>query len=115
VRGERIAEKWLRSHGYRILQRNLRIGDDEADLVARDPDGRTIVIVEVKTRTDRDSLPEARVDHRKVFRLSRLAANLQKRRMYRDQPLRFDVIAVNLPLDDEPRVRHIPAAFESPF
>lgn len=115
VRGERVAERWLHKHRYRVIDRNLRVGDDEADLIARDPDGRTIVIVEVKTRTDRDSLPEERVDHRKQFRLARLAANLQTRKRYRGRPFRFDVIAVNLPPDDEPLVRHIPGAFDSPF
>lgn len=114
-RGERIAERWLRDHGYRVIERNLRVGDDEADLIARDPDGTTIVIVEVKTRTDRDAVPEERIDDRKRFRLARLAANLQKRNAYRDRPFRFDVVAVNLPPGEEPRVRHIPAAFESPF
>lgn len=113
--GERVAERWLQKHGYRILDRNLRVGDDEADLVARDPDRCTIVIVEVKTRTGRDAVPEQRIDERKRFRLARLAANLQKRRPYRDRPFRFDVVAVNLPPDDAPIVRHIPCAFESPF
>jgi putative endonuclease len=114
-RGERAAERWLRQHGFRVLKRNLRVGDDEADLIARDPDGRTIIIVEVKTRTDADSVPEERIDQRKQFRLARLAANLQRRRGYRDRPLRFDVIAVNLPPHGDPVVRHIPGAFESPF
>lgn len=113
--GELAAAKWLQQRGFDILERNLRVGDDEADIIARDPESRAIVIVEVKTRTDPDALPEERIDHRKQFRLARLAANLQKRRRYRQCPVRFDVVSVNLPPDGEPVVRHIPGAFESPF
>ena len=49
-RGERLAARWLARRGYRILHRNLKIGRDEADLVAVDPGGRTPVSGEVKTR-----------------------------------------------------------------
>src|SRR5688572_5016211 len=93
-RGERVAARWLRKRGYRILERNLPVGDDEADLVALDPDGRTVVIVEVKTRIDSSSAPETAVNRTKQYRVARLAANLQKQSQYRDRPFRFDAIAV---------------------
>ena len=73
-RGERRAARFLRRRGYRILHRNLTIGRDEADLVALDPDGRTIVIVEVKTRSSDYLAPEVKINRDKQYRLARLAA-----------------------------------------
>jgi putative endonuclease len=115
ARGETIAARWLDARGYRILERNRRIGRDEADLIALDPDSGTIVIVEVKTRTGPDRTPEARVDARKRYRLARLAARLQATPRYADRPMRFDVVAVVLPRRGAPIVRHSEAAFDSPF
>lgn len=113
--GERIATRHLRRSGYRILERNLRVGKDEADLVALDPDGVTIVIVEVKARRDPIAPAEAAVGFHKQHRLNRLAASLQRREAYRGRPFRFDVVAVEW--DDRGRigVRHVPAAFEARF
>ena len=37
-RGERIAEKHLKHLGYPILERNLRVGRNEIDLLALDGD-----------------------------------------------------------------------------
>ena len=111
-RGERVAAGWLRRRGYRILHRNLRLGRDELDLVALDPDGRTIVIVEVKTRRVGRVAPEASVDGVKQRRLVRAAMRLEQS-VYPDRPLRFDTIAVQWPAAGRPRVRHTPDAFES--
>jgi len=112
-RGERLAAKWLAQRKYRILERNLPLVDDEADLVALDPDGRTIVIVEVKTRISDQIPPELAVTRTKQFRMTRLAARLQRRSRFKDKPFRFDAIAVVLPQAGEPIIRHHPGAFES--
>lgn len=114
-RGEQLAARWLKQNGFRILKRNLAIGDDEADLVVLDPDGKTVVIVEVKTRGDDCITPEASVTRRKQFHVARLAARLQKQKAYRDRPIRFDAIAIVWPENAEPIVRHIPGAFSSPW
>ncbi len=114
-RGEQFAARWLRRHGYRILHRKYRLGDDEADLIALDPDGRTIVIVEVKTRSTDEPAPEAGIDRKKQFRLARLAASLAKRSSFRDRPLRFDAIGVVWPGHGEPQIKHFVAAFDAPF
>jgi putative endonuclease len=114
-RGERLAAEFLLARGYRILQRNLSIGDDEADLVALAPDGRTIVVVEVKTRTRDNSAPEAAINQRKQYRLARLASRMRKRRNFADKPIRFDVVAIIWPQSGDPSIRHTEGAFESPF
>ena len=113
--GERIAARWLRRRGFRVLGRNVRIDHDEADLVVEDPDGRTVVIVEVKTRSSALHAPEVRVDARKQYRLARLASKLHGRRAFADRPFRFDVVAIVWLPDGAPDVRHVPGAFEAPW
>lgn len=113
ARGEHAAAAWLQQRGYKILKRNFTVVDDEADLVALDPDQRTIVIVEVKTRGDDLTAPEASVTQTKQFHLARLASRMQRLREYRDRPIRFDVVAVVMNDIGEPIVRHIRGAFQS--
>lgn len=113
--GEKRAAKWLRRRGYRVLQRNVRVGDDEADLIVLDPDGQTIVIVEVKTRRDESVPIEANVNRKKRYRMARLATRLQRTGSYAGRPMRLDAIAILWPEDGEPEVTHYPNAFESPI
>ena len=49
-RGERLALRYLRRRGYRLLQRNYRHGRHEIDLVMQD--GDCLVFVEVKARSN---------------------------------------------------------------
>ena len=117
-RGEAYAAKWLKRRGFRILQRNLPLVDDEADIVALDADGRTVVIVEVKTRcaaADDGMPPELALTRTKQFRLARLASRLQQSQEYSDRPFRFDVVAIVWSERGEPIVRHHAGAFESPW
>ena len=49
-RGERLAARYYRLRGYRILGANVRAGGHELDLIARR--GRRLVFVEVKERAN---------------------------------------------------------------
>ncbi len=114
-RGERIAARHLGRNGYEIIERNHRIGRDEADIVAIDPADGALVIVEVKTQGQDQPPPESRIDRHKQYRLARLAARLLQSERFRDQRVRFDAIAVVIPPSGAPTVRHYVAAFESPL
>lgn len=114
-RGEKLAARVLRRSGYRILARNLHVGRDEADLVVLDPDGRTVVIVEVKTRRDADRPAEGSINGAKQYRLARLASSLQRSGPLAGRPFRFDAVTVRVDEQQRPTVRHYVGAFEAPF
>src|SRR5688572_29785957 len=95
-RGENAAARHLCRLGYVIVARGHRDAIGEIDLVA--VDGRTLVFVEVKTRTSLDAgHPADAVDDKKQRRLTRLALSYMKRHDLLENPARFDVIAVTWP------------------
>lgn len=116
ARGERLAEKHLKSMGFSVLGRNLRTDAGEVDLLCLDPDRHTVVVVEVKTRTVAEGEaapflpPEASITARKRRTLLKLARGLSRANGWDDRPLRIDVVAVEWPQGDEPSVRHHPGA-----
>lgn len=116
-RGERVAERYLRGQKYRILARNLRLPMGEIDLLAEAPDGRTVVVVEVKSGSGANGelRPEVHVNEAKERKLAALASHIARRYGWADRPIRFDVIGIDLPGHGEPRVRHHAGAFESRF
>src|SRR5438094_2340784 len=75
ARGEKLACRFLRRNGYKILYRNFKgRSGGEIDVVCRDRD--TLVFVEVKTRTREDfGRPIASVDREKQKRISRGCIN----------------------------------------
>ncbi len=114
-RGERIAARHLRKQRYTILAKNLRLPMGEIDLLAEAPDGRTIVIVEVKSGSGEHSapLPETHVNAAKERKLTALASHLVRHYGWVDRPVRFDVIGIDISGRGDPRVRHHVGAFES--
>ena len=95
-RGEKLAEKFLRSHGHRILYRNFRAkGGGEVDLVLRDIAENTLVFAEVKTRTsDEDGRPADAVDRAKEELISRGARAWLRLLDRPEVNLRFDIVEV---------------------
>lgn len=72
--GEQLAVDHLTGLGLRVLGRNWRCRYGELDIVAADPATRTVVFVEVKTRTgDGFGTAAEAVTTAKVRRLRRLA------------------------------------------
>jgi len=109
--GEEAATAHLASHGYCVIERNLRIGDDEADIVALAPGG-AVAVVEVKTRRGAWN-PEERVDHVKQGNLVRLAATLAERPEFRERLFQFDVVSVSVDASGGTTVMHWPHAFDA--
>ncbi|HEX6600610.1 MAG TPA: YraN family protein [Gemmatimonadaceae bacterium] len=107
--GERIAERWLRRQGWRIVQRRFRSGHRDIDLVA-ERDG-LVAFVEVKARRgQRFGDPVEAVNWKKQRELGRSARVWIARHGRAPEAYRFDVIGV-LVAGPRVRVRHIENAF----
>lgn len=109
-RGEDWAAQHLRRQGLRILDRNRQAGRYEIDIIAKE--GETIVFVEVKTRRPSPiASPEANITRTKRKHL-RTAAKAYI--AAHDQPgcyYRFDLVAIIVPLEGSPEIRHYRHAF----
>lgn len=118
IRGEQEALYYLRAHGYQVVAQRWSSPSvrGDLDLVAwhGTDASRTLVILEVKTRTRRDFAPaDSAVDADKRKQLRRVtAAYLRQfpRTLRETIPVRFDVIAVYL-LPTGTEVEHFPGAF----
>jgi putative endonuclease len=107
--GERIAERWLRRRGWRVIQRRFRSGRRDIDLVV-ERDG-TVAFVEVKARKGPHfGGPVQAVNHRKRKQLERSAMVWIDRHGREADDYRFDVVGV---LVDGAAVRvcHVENAF----
>jgi putative endonuclease len=112
ARGEKLAARFLRSRGYKILYRNFKDRHGgEIDIVCRD--GDTLVFVEVKTRRSEEfGRPIEAVDRQKQLRVSKGGLAWLRLLDNPDVTFRFDVIEVLLPEEGEPRCELIQNAFE---
>lgn len=110
--GEQLAARHLEDQGYRCVARNLRTRFGEIDVLLRRR--RLYVAVEVKTRSF-DPAPEAAVDDEALLRLRHALSRLAPRLRPRPRRLRVDVVAVRMPRDSPPEIRHFPGdAFAPP-
>ena len=111
--GETQAAKYLKKHGYRILERNWVCRFGEIDLIAADRS--FLVFVEVKLRKS-DSFARAAefVDLRKQNRLRNAAALWLSQNETELQP-RFDVVEIYAPEGEatkKPAINHLEDAFQ---
>lgn len=120
AKGERIARRYLKQHGYKILNTNYLIYGGEIDIIALDRENGKTVFVEVKTRKDDKGLIERygsaadAVNHEKIARLQyAIRSYLWKHPESHD--CRGDIIEVYLPLKPslfkKPRINHLKSAF----
>lgn len=110
--GENEAAKMLEKKGFRIIERNWRMGHLEVDLIAENK--REIVFAEVKARTSTfgGKMPEENVDEIKKKRMV-TAANAYIKYRQTEKSIRFDIIG--LLIDAETRTityrNHLENAF----
>src|SRR4051794_38606319 len=110
--GERIAERWLRRQGWRVVQRRFRNGHRDIDLVVER--NGTVAFVEVKARQGTSfGDPVEAVNWSKQRELARSAAIWIDRHGRPEDAYRFDVIGV-LVEGERVRIRHVPNAFSVP-
>ncbi|MGH7474831.1 MAG: YraN family protein [Longimicrobiales bacterium] len=104
--GELAAAKLLREAGWTILERNVRFGRKEIDLVVR-RDG-VVAFVEVKTRAGRAcGHPLESITARKRREIERVARWWVARYGSAGEQYRFDAIAVDWGGDGAPRLEHV--------
>lgn len=113
-RGEDAAAKFLKRQGFRILARGLDSRLGELDIIA--VDGRTIVFVEVKTRSSLDAgHPAEAIDDRKQRRMTQAALGYLKAHGLLNHTARFDVVAITWPANAlrPARIEHFKNVFEA--
>lgn len=99
--GETIAESYLLSKKWKILERNwfnskgYRIG--ELDLIAEDCRGE-LVFVEIKTRKGRlgEVTPEENLNQQKLKKIIKIAQSFLNQRSWQGRRWRVDLIAINM-------------------
>ena len=110
--GEDTAAKYLRRHGYKILDRNCRFRQGELDIVASDRN--YIIFAEVKLRKNSDFGEASEfVNSAKQRRLIAAAQMYLQQHETELQP-RFDVIEIYAPegiATKKPEINHIENAF----
>lgn len=108
--GERLAERYLRTKGYKLVERNYRCRAGELDLIVLDR--RVVVFVEVKTRTGHGfGSPLEAVEFRKQRKMIQAAQFFLAAKGLQQRDARFDVVGVSW-AGREPIVEHIENAFE---
>ena len=112
--GEKMAARFLRRQGYKILYRNFRgRSGGEIDLVCRERD--TLVFVEVKTRGSEDfGRPFETIAREQQHRIARGALAWLRLLDNPDILFRIDVVEVLMPAGSEPALNLIRNAFGLP-
>jgi putative endonuclease len=115
-RSERYAAKHLRRVlRHRVLAANVADAAGELDLLTLDPDGKTLVVVEVRSVSGPDPTRAAEsVDLAKQTRVAATALRFLTRRRLLNHPVRFDVLAIAWPPGQPPVVHYHPDAFQPP-
>lgn len=108
--GEKLARRYLRFHGYWVIDRNYNTRHGEIDIIAKK--GKYLVFCEVKTRTDkhldRYGRPATAVNAEKLNHI-RYAINEYIRGKNIKRKLRIDIIEVYLSPTEKGkyRIEHI--------
>ena len=111
-KGEKLAAKFLKRKGYKIIQLNYRCKLGEIDIIAQQD--RTLIFAEVRTKqTEKFGPPQYSVSAAKRKQISKAALCYIKEKRLTEQSCRFDVIAITFSKESRrPMIEHIENAFE---
>ena len=106
IKGEKLAAKYLKRGGYKVLARNYKCPFGEVDIIARR--GDVVAFVEVKLRTSEDfGAPSQAVNRTRMQRYINVARFYFTGREM-DCTVRFDIIEV-----EGDKINHIISAFDA--
>lgn len=108
---EDAACTFLESNCYDILERNYRFLKAEVDIIAKTEN--TLVIVEVKARSDNHFINPEDAVNKKKMRLLVAAADEYSQSLKEDLDVRFDIISVLKTKQNILEIKHIKDAFQS--
>jgi putative endonuclease len=118
--GESIAAKYLKSKGYRILERNFKTKFGEIDIISISPQG-SLVFVEVKTMKVNSKIssnidekggrfyPEDHMTFKKIKNFKKMSEyylNKNLKSKIKVSDCRLDVIAIDLKEKNDYEIRH---------
>lgn len=109
-RGEDLAARFLTLTGWRILDRNFRMGRKEIDLIVRR--GEIVAFVEVKTRSGLGyGHPLEAITWKKRREIQQVASAWVDRNGLPGDTYRFDAVAVQVVAGREPLIEHLEDAW----
>jgi putative endonuclease len=109
--GEKQAAAFLKKAGYKILKMNFRCPLGEIDIIAREK--KTLVFVEVKTRTSEDfAKPVEAITPHKMRRICNIARYYLKQPGLKDTDCRMDVVSVEPHSGGKADIKLIKDAFQ---
>lgn len=106
--GEHTACEYILQKGYTIRATNLRVTNNEIDIIALDTINNELVFIEVKTRTNSNfGNPEVAVTNKKIQSMNFVAQKYIKSN-HCNLDYRFDIIAISYLGDksQEPQIEH---------
>ena len=109
-KGEQLACDYLKTKNYQIINKNIRIKNNEIDIIALDCENNEIVFTEVKTRSSESfGTPALAVSNLKLKSMTFVARHFLKQQDC-NLDYRFDIIAIHyLPGDakkQNPKIEH---------
>lgn len=106
--GEKIALKYLKKQGYKLVAKNFTALQCEIDIIVKKKD--ILAFVEVKSRTHDEDYGGGKeaVNYQKQYNIKKAAQMFLKKNNLWDMNIRFDIIEVEL---NTGNVNHLEAAF----
>jgi putative endonuclease len=108
-KGEQLACDYLVNNKYQIINKNIRVKNNEIDIIAHDHSHNELVFIEVKTRSsDSFGTPAMAVTKQKLNSMNFVARNFLKQHDC-NLDYRFDIIAISYfrkGINTKPKIEH---------